>query len=55
LFAGTDSALPITMSLYIVTFLFVIFMTVYWLFMRTFGKEDKPTITTNTRTHYQRR
>ncbi len=55
LFAGTDSALPITMSLYVVTFLVVIFMTVYWLFMRTFGKEDKPTITTNTKTRYQRR
>ncbi len=55
LFAGTDSALPITMSLYVVTFLVVIFMTVYWLFMRTIGKEDKPTIATNTRTHYQRR
>jgi predicted ferric reductase len=42
LFAGTDSALPITMMLYAGTFLVVVFMTVYWLFMRFFGKDDKP-------------
>jgi methionine sulfoxide reductase heme-binding subunit len=44
LFAGTDSALPITMFLYVGTFLIVVFLTVYWLFMRTFGKEDKPAV-----------
>ncbi len=43
LFAGTDSALPITMLLYAGTFLVVIFLTVYWLVMRTGGKdEEKP-------------
>lgn len=42
LFAGTDSALPITMVLYAGTFLVVIFMTVYWLFMRFSGKESNP-------------
>ena len=39
LFAGTDSALPVTMVLYVGTFLIVIFMTVYWLFTRYFGRE----------------
>lgn len=42
-FAGTDSALPITMFLYILTFLIVIFMTVYWLVMRYFGQDEKAT------------
>ena len=42
LFAGTDSALPITMVLYAGTFLVVMFMTVYWLCMRFFGQESKP-------------
>jgi len=41
LFAGTDSALPITMFLYAGTFLVVIFLTVYWLFIRTFGTDEK--------------
>jgi predicted ferric reductase len=45
LFAGTDSVLPITMLLYAGTFLIVIFMTVYWLFMRTFGRDDQPAVT----------
>jgi len=40
-FAGTDSALPITMLLYILTFLVVIFMTVYWIFMRYVGQDEK--------------
>jgi len=38
-FAGTDSALPITMLLYAGTFLVVVFLTAYWLIMRTFKKE----------------
>ena len=41
LFAGTDSALPITMLLYAGTFLVVVFLTVYWLVMRTGKKEDE--------------
>jgi predicted ferric reductase len=39
LFAGTDSALPVTMVLYVGTFLIVVFMTIYWLFTRYFGRE----------------
>jgi predicted ferric reductase len=46
LFAGTDSALPITMVLYVGTFLVVIFLTVYWLVMRTFGKDEKRVVET---------
>lgn len=42
-FAGTDSALPITMFLYVGTFLVIVFLTVYWLFMRTFGRTEKST------------
>ena len=34
LFAGTDSALPVTMVLYAGTFLVIVFLTVYWLVMR---------------------
>lgn len=41
LFAGTDSALPITMFLYAGTFLSVLFLTIYWLVMRFFGKDDE--------------
>ena len=41
LFAGTDSALPITMLIYADTFLVVVFLTVYWLIMRTFKKDDE--------------
>jgi len=41
LFAGTDSALPITMLLYAGTFLVVVFLTVYWLVMHTGKKEDE--------------
>ena len=40
LFAGTNSALPITMLLYAGTFLIVLFLTLYWLIMRVFGKEE---------------
>jgi predicted ferric reductase len=39
LFAGTDSALPITMMIYAGTFLVVVFLTVYWLIMRTSRKD----------------
>jgi predicted ferric reductase len=41
LFAGTDSALPITMLLYAGTFLVVVFLTVYWLIMRTTRRENE--------------
>lgn len=41
LFAGTDSALSITMLLYVGTFLIVVFLTLYWLIMRTFKKEEE--------------
>jgi len=41
LFAGTDSALPITMVIYAGTFLIVVFLTVYWLIMRTFRKDEE--------------
>ncbi len=43
-FAGTDSALPITMFLYVLTFLVVVFMTIYWLVMRYLGHDEKPTV-----------
>jgi predicted ferric reductase len=49
LFAGTDSALPVTMVLYVGTFLIVIFMTVYWLFTRYFGRENRSAAATETR------
>ena len=39
LFAGTDSALPITMVIYAGTFLIVVFLTIYWLIMRTSKKD----------------
>ena len=41
LFAGTDSALPITMLIYAGTFLVVVFLTVYWLILRTFRKDEE--------------
>lgn len=41
LFAGTDSALPITMLLYAGTFLIVVFLTVYWLIMRALKKDEE--------------
>lgn len=40
LFAGTDSALPVTKVLYVGTFLIVLFMTVYWLVLRFLGKAN---------------
>ena len=49
LFAGTDSALPITKFLYAGTFLVVIFFTVYWLAMRLLGKDQKSAATTQIR------
>lgn len=49
LFAGTDSALPITMIIYVGTFLVVVFLTVYWLMTRTFGKENEAVTVTQTR------
>jgi sulfoxide reductase heme-binding subunit YedZ len=45
LFAGTDSALPMTMVLYAGTFLVVIFLTVYWLILRTWDKNEKEHVT----------
>jgi predicted ferric reductase len=45
LFAGTDSALPVTMLMYTGTFLAVVFLTVYWLIMRMFKKEEKDHVT----------
>lgn len=57
LFAGTDSALPVTTLLYAGTFLVVVFLTVYWLYLRTVGKdEERPTVARSmNRNQYQRR
>ncbi|HLO27989.1 MAG TPA: hypothetical protein VK249_02565 [Anaerolineales bacterium] len=57
LFAGTDSALLITNLLYAGTFLVIIFLTIYWLIMRTFGKDDEPAtiIHSSRRKQYERR
>ena len=44
LFAGTDSALPITKLIYAGTFLVVVFLTVYWLAIR--GLNRKPATAT---------
>ena len=41
LFAGTDSALPVTKVLYAGTFLIIFFLTVYWLVMRRFDREQE--------------
>jgi predicted ferric reductase len=49
LFAGTDSALPMTKFLYAGTFLVVVFFTGYWLTMRLLGKDQKPAATTQVR------
>ncbi len=54
LFAGTDSALPITKVLYAGTFLIVIFFTVYWLVMRMLGKTPKPAAETRPKMQTQR-
>lgn len=44
LFAGTDSALPITKLIYAGTFLVVVFLTAYWLVMRALSKPSGPTL-----------
>jgi predicted ferric reductase len=45
LFAGTDSALPITVFIYAGTFLVVVFLTAYWLLLRTFRKSENGHVT----------
>jgi predicted ferric reductase len=52
LFAGTDSSLPVTMFLYAGTFLVIVFLTVYWLFIRSFDNDEKPAAKAK---QYQRR
>ncbi len=44
LFAGTDSALPVTRLIYAGTFLVVVFLTAYWLVMRALNNKaaEKP-------------
>jgi methionine sulfoxide reductase heme-binding subunit len=54
LFAGTDSALPVTMLLYAGTFLVIVFLTVYWLIMRKPVRVEVALQTPQTR-HHQRR
>jgi predicted ferric reductase len=49
LFAGTDSALPITIVIYAGTFLVVIFLAVYWLIMRTSRKDAEHVTVTQMR------
>jgi predicted ferric reductase len=41
LFAGTDSALWVTKILYLLTFLVVVFMTVYWVVLSQITKQEK--------------
>jgi len=41
LFAGTDSALPFTKVLYSGTFLVILFLTVYWVVMGMFKKDEE--------------
>jgi len=41
LFAGTDSALPVTKLLYIGTSLVVVFLTVYWIVVGIMTKQEK--------------
>jgi predicted ferric reductase len=55
LFAGTDSALPITNVLYFGTFLITLFLTVYWLVMRTLKPEARSETLPPTRNIYTRR
>lgn len=43
LFAGTDSVLPIAQFMYASTFLVIVFLTVYWLFMVWQGKQPART------------
>jgi predicted ferric reductase len=45
LFAGTDSGLPVTMLLYAGTFLVIVFLTAYWLFMRKFRAKESEHLT----------
>ena len=40
-FAGTDSALLVTKILYIGTFLVIVFMSVYWVILSQFTKQEK--------------
>ena len=54
LFAGTDSSLPVTLLLYAVTFLVIVFLTVYWLMMRRIEKAEVPLRPAN-KQQYQRR
>ncbi len=44
LLAGTDSALPVAMFLYLGTFLVVVFLTAYWLLTRNLGREARSAI-----------
>jgi len=59
LFAGTDSALPVTMFLYGGTFLSIVFLTVYWLVMRQSEKAEVtvrvPQKATHQTRHHQHR
>jgi sulfoxide reductase heme-binding subunit YedZ len=41
LFAGTDSALPVTSVIYAVTFLVVVFLTVYWFAMKALNQRNE--------------
>ncbi|MFN8412593.1 MAG: hypothetical protein U0Z26_09420 [Anaerolineales bacterium] len=41
LFAGTDSALPITKLLYVGTFLIIFFMAIYWAILSSLTKKEK--------------
>ncbi len=41
LYAGTDSALPVTKVLYVTTALIVLFLTVYWLVFGAISKREK--------------
>ena len=43
LFAGTDSALPVTRVIYIGTFLIVLFLTAYWIVMGMISKREQAT------------
>src|SRR5512140_2062048 len=57
LYAGTDSALPITTIIYAGTFLVVVFLTVYWLAMKRLGKpaEKKAPVAVTGKTTYPTR
>jgi predicted ferric reductase len=56
LFAGTDSALPITTWIYAGTFLIVVFLTVYWLAMKRLNGHSEKQATVNlTANDYSRR